>query len=147
MFSNTKFQLLSLSTLIILITALFWLLPALFPFENTRGNSSSFLTDSFDRFGKRDRTQIGEHESIDVVIRYLDPKGYKRLVKKPNVTFIKVHFDSLDLLPGDYVIVADPLHQQEYTYPGVSDFTTDAGPGFWALTIFGSAAEIELHTR
>jgi len=147
MLIHSKYKFLSLSTFILLITANFWLLPVLFPFENAHGNSSSIVVDIMNRFGKRERIQIGEHENIDLVIRYLDHKGYKRIIKDPDASFIKVHIESLDLLPGDYVTLTDPLHQQEYTYPGISDFTIDDGPGFWALTIFGDTVEIELHTR
>ncbi len=70
----------------------------------------------------------------------------RRMLQYPGAAFIKVHFSDLSLRPGDTVSVADPAGREVHTYPG-SDFTTDGGQGFWALSITGDTAIVTLNAR
>ena len=89
--------------------------------------------------------QIGEIENDNTTMSYLEEATLSRRVHYPGASYIKVHFAQLNLLPGDYLTVTDPAGTQVHTYPG-SAFTLDEGEGFWALSILGDTAVIELHS-
>jgi len=89
--------------------------------------------------------QIGEIETVDLKIEYLNEASWTQTIHYPGAAYIKVHFLALDLVPGDYVTVSDPTGTEVYTYPG-SDYTTDGSEGFWAISIVSDTAVIELHS-
>jgi hypothetical protein len=90
--------------------------------------------------------QVGEIETTNLEIGYLNEAGWIQTIHYPGAAYIKVHLLKLDLMPGDYVTVSDPSGIEVYTYPG-SDYTTDGGGGFWAISITGDTAVVELHCR
>lgn len=87
--------------------------------------------------------KIGEIETSDLLMRYHETSGARKILQHPGASYIKVHIASLDLLPGDILKISDPGGQQVYTYPG-SLYTSDGQPGFWAISILGDTAVIEL---
>lgn len=91
--------------------------------------------------------QIGAPVHIeDIAITYDNPDSWRQVIRYPDAQHIKVHFDTLDLYPGDTLTVSDPEGKLVHTYPG-SGTTTDGLKGFYALSIVGEAAVIELHTN
>jgi len=91
--------------------------------------------------------QIGEIETTSLGIRYRNRTGWTQTIHYPGAAYIKVHFFKLDLLAGDHVTVSDPAGVEVYTYPNVSGYTTDEGEGFWAISVAGDTAVIELLAR
>jgi V8-like Glu-specific endopeptidase len=89
---------------------------------------------------------IGEVKQQTVRMDYLRQSNNGQIVTQPDASFIKVHFQSLDLIPGDTVTVADPSGAETYTYPG-SASTSDGEPGFWSISITGDTAVVQLHSR
>lgn len=77
---------------------------------------------------------------------YLRQSSLGQTITYSGASFIKVHFLSLDLMPGDYVTVSDPTSAEKYTYPG-SDSTSDGRPGFWSMSITGDTALVQLHAQ
>ncbi len=65
-------------------------------------------------------------------------------IHEPGASFIKVHFAEMNLADGDTVTVSNPDGTEVYTYPG-SGYTTDENPGFWAFSIIGDTAIVEIH--
>lgn len=88
---------------------------------------------------------VGEVENSPTEIRYADRANWQQVVAYPGAAFIKVHFQEMKLLPGDYVTVASLNGDERYTYPNESPFTTDDEPGFWAMSVTGDTAVITLH--
>lgn len=97
---------------------------------------------------------VGEFMSSDISMDYLYESGNVREIHYPGAFFIKVNFAQFNLLPGDYVTVSNPEGTEVYTYysdPTVeareenSDYTVDSYGRFWAMTIFGDTAIVELH--
>ena len=86
----------------------------------------------------------GEVAEISAAINYEADAGKIHEIHYPDADFIKVRFAEMNLLPGDYVTVSDPAGEEVYTYPG-SGYTTDDDPGFWAMSITGDTAVVELH--
>jgi lysyl endopeptidase len=72
----------------------------------------------------------------------------------PGADYVKVHFTRLLVRPGDYVTVGDPEGRQVYTYrsdprllqePADSPSTESGPDGFWAMSVTGDTAVVQLH--
>lgn len=94
-----------------------------------------------------DLTPIGESESTDIRMGYLQEDSQSQVIHYPGAAFIKVHFFSLHLLEGDSVTVSDLEGIEVYTYPNSSDYTSDEYGGFWAMSVMGDTVIIELHSQ
>src|ERR1051326_526069 len=89
--------------------------------------------------------------TLERVTRQLDYLGKRSMTLTfPGASYVKVHFGRLAMLPGDYVTVSDPHHQESFTYRG--DAASAAGPigptgaaGRWAMSVDGDAAVVTLH--
>ncbi|MEU4421180.1 serine protease [Actinoplanes sp. NPDC024001] len=84
------------------------------------------------------RQRIGELLRVDRLLGYLaGPK--KEKFHYPGASYVKLHFDRLALLPGDYVTVSNPSGTESYRYEaGETD-------GRWAMSITGDTAVLEVH--
>lgn len=98
-------------------------------------------------FGPQVR-QIGEERATSISLGA--GRGSTAEVRYPGATYIKVHFASVRLAPGDYVTVADPTRREVHTYHGVptegdASRTLHGRPGFAAMSIDGEVAVVTLH--
>ena len=94
----------------------------------------------------------GEERTTDLAVRYGQPSAR---VTHAGAAYVKVHFNSLRLVPGDYVTVADPTGREVHTYstdptrgvaaPGDSAYTIHRTRGFAAMSIEGDTAVVTLH--
>lgn len=71
-------------------------------------------------------------------------------IRFPGAAYIKVHFASVRLAPGDYLTVADPTGRERHTYHGLptagdASRTVHGRPGFAAMSIDGDVAVVTLH--
>ncbi|RZS32721.1 V8-like Glu-specific endopeptidase [Herbihabitans rhizosphaerae] len=98
--------------------------------------------------------QIGDEQAADVQLRYGGTTS--QTIHHPGARYVKVHFDSLTLAPGDKVTVSDPAGRETHTYSGdptrgiraAGDSShTVSGPGFWAMSVDGDTAVITLHAK
>ncbi|MGH8878167.1 MAG: trypsin-like serine peptidase [Stackebrandtia sp.] len=97
--------------------------------------------------------KVGEHVDTKKDLTYADDDG-TRTVTHPGATYIKVHFASLDLAPGDRLTVESPSGAEKHTYHGApgdgrvkgdSGYTRHGDSGFAALSIEGDTATVKLH--
>ncbi|WP_242886137.1 trypsin-like serine peptidase [Actinomadura litoris] len=96
----------------------------------------------------------GEEKTTDAELRYAAAGRARRVViREPGSTYVKVHFASLRLVPGDRVTVADPAGREVHTYhgdptvrpiPGDSAHTVHGEPGFAAMSVDGDTAVVTL---
>lgn len=96
--------------------------------------------------------EAGEQESVT---QHVDYDGSpKATFSYPGANYVKVHFSRMVLRPGDYVTVSDPSGGQTYTYhadprllelAGDSPVTESGKDGFWAMSVTGDTAVVELH--
>ncbi|HWH00794.1 MAG TPA: trypsin-like peptidase domain-containing protein, partial [Pilimelia sp.] len=101
-------------------------------------------------------TRVGEERASGAELRYASTGRLSRTtVHAPGATYVKVHFSSFRVLPGDYVTVADPSGREVHTYRGDptrggnvggSDHTVHGPTGFAALSIDGDTAIVTLHS-
>ncbi len=92
-------------------------------------------------------TRIGEEKAADVAI---EGKATGHVIHEPGATYIKVHFSTADLGPGEYLTVANPAKTEVHTYhaipqPGDADYTVHGRKGFAALSIDGDTAVVTRH--
>jgi hypothetical protein len=94
----------------------------------------------------------GEERTAALAVTYGRPRV---AVSRPGATYVKVHFTSLRLVPGDYVTVADPAGREVHTYhgdptlgearAGDSSVTVHRTRGFAAMSVDGDTAIVTLH--
>ena len=108
-----------------------------------------------EQFSQEGVTTVGELRTVTSSLSYARG-GNKQVLRHPGATYIKVHFRSLDLAPGDYVTVANRDGSEVYRYvsnpvtdgrAGNADFTTGGSAGFWAMSVDGDTAVVTLHSR
>ncbi|CAM3278903.1 trypsin-like serine peptidase [Stackebrandtia soli] len=80
---------------------------------------------------------IGTTELLDLdLTKVAQPE---RVLHYPGSDYVKVHFERLVLLPGDYVTVANPDGTESYRYESSLESN-------WATSITGDTAVVTLHT-
>ncbi|MFE9191748.1 trypsin-like serine peptidase [Micromonospora sp. NPDC007208] len=103
------------------------------------------------QFSAEGVTTIGELRTVDSSLSYA-PNGGTQIIQHPGATYVKVHFSSLRLAPGEYVTVSSRDGKESYRYDRHlnratgSDYTTDGQPGFWAMSVEGDTAVVTLHS-
>ncbi|GII26078.1 trypsin-like serine peptidase [Planosporangium mesophilum] len=91
--------------------------------------------------------------TVEPVTKALDYLGGQRSTtfRYPGASYLKVHFNRLLLLPGDYVTVANAAGTESHRYSGdaLRDTADAIGQraGQWAMSLDGDTAVITLHTR
>ncbi|HZN18035.1 MAG TPA: trypsin-like peptidase domain-containing protein [Micromonosporaceae bacterium] len=95
--------------------------------------------------------KVGEERAASVSLGAASASGRQTAeVRYPGAAYIKVHFSSLRLAPGDYVTVADATGREVHTYHGVetagdASRTLHGRPGFAAMSVDGEVAVVTLH--
>jgi V8-like Glu-specific endopeptidase len=94
--------------------------------------------------------QIGEERATSFDLGATGSGSRAAEVRYPGATYIKVHFASLRLAPGEYVTVADPAGRLVHTYHDVptrgdASRTLHGRPGFAAMSVDGEVAVVTLH--
>ncbi|HWS34969.1 MAG TPA: trypsin-like peptidase domain-containing protein [Actinoplanes sp.] len=85
------------------------------------------------------RQRIGSLKRVDELLGYQSgPKRQK--FAYPGSSYVKVHFERLDMLPGDFVTVSNPAGTESYRYESDAD-------GRWAMSISGDTAIVEVHRQ
>lgn len=95
----------------------------------------------------------GEEQAVDLAVT----RAYPRIeIARPGAQYIKVHFNTLRLQPGDRVTVSDPAGRETHTYsadptqgpPGAGDssYTVHRTRGFAAMSVDGDTAIVTLHS-
>ncbi|MEU4618534.1 serine protease [Actinoplanes sp. NPDC023801] len=85
------------------------------------------------------RERIGRLLEVDRLLGYLAGPQRQEFAY-PGASYVKVHFDRLTMLPGDYVTVSNPAGTESYRYESDSD-------GRWAMSITGDTAIVEVHRQ
>ena len=85
------------------------------------------------------RQRIGRLLPVDSLLGYLSGPQRQEFAY-PGASYVKVHFDRLAMLPGDYVTVSNPQGTESYRYGPDAD-------GRWAMSVTGDTAIVEVHRR
>jgi lysyl endopeptidase len=99
------------------------------------------------------RQRVGALESVGSLVGY-HAESDTQTFRYPGADYVKVHFDRLAMLPGDYVTVADPargeVHRIDSDPLDAVDGLLGSRPeassgGRWAMSITGDTAVVTLH--
>jgi lysyl endopeptidase len=87
------------------------------------------------------RQKVGELLSVDRLLGYSRPR---ESFTYPGASYVKLHFNRMMMLPGDYLTVANPAGTESYRYdaPGVLG---TGGIDKWAMSVTGDTAVLEMH--
>jgi V8-like Glu-specific endopeptidase len=96
------------------------------------------------------RIKVGEEREYAVRTPAAYPSGatdrpvtWSETVLSPGATFLRLHFQRLNLPDGDYLTVASPDGKDFWTYTGKGPL----GSGeFWSFVVEGDTALVELHS-
>jgi lysyl endopeptidase len=105
--------------------------------------------------GEPVRQRIGTLQNVTGLLGYLGGST-RQTFHFPGASYVKLHFDRLLLLPGDYVTVSDPSGAEMHRYEApplaagllsrLLSGTASAPPtARWAMSITGDTAVLELH--
>ena len=95
------------------------------------------------------RVKIGEERSYEAATPSVYPRGaahrpvvWSETIVSSGATFLRVHFDRLNLPDGDYVTVSSPDSDEFWTYTGRGPNGTGE---FWSFAVESDTAVVELH--
>jgi hypothetical protein len=92
---------------------------------------------------------VGALEPISIATPHPYPTDFGQepmrwIVEWPGATYVRVHFSAFDLAPGDAVTLSSLDGRERYRFEGRGPHGTGS---FWANSILGGAAVIELEAR
>jgi lysyl endopeptidase len=88
------------------------------------------------------RQRVGELLHVDELLGYVTGGSRTETFAYPGASYVKLHFDRLAMLPGDYLTVSNPDGTESYRY----DDSSFAGKSDkWAMSITGDTAVMEMH--
>jgi lysyl endopeptidase len=90
------------------------------------------------------REKIGAIDAVDELLGYRG-EGTSQTFSYPGADYVKVHFDKVALLPGDYVTVADPKGTEVQRIESGLLSGAAAKPRPWAMSVEGDSAVVTLH--
>jgi V8-like Glu-specific endopeptidase len=86
------------------------------------------------------RQRVGELLHVDKLLGYLTGGPRTESFSYPGASYVKLHFDKLAMMPGDYVTVSNPSGTESYRYDA-SSIKSDK----WAMSVTGDTAVLEMH--
>ncbi len=96
---------------------------------------------------------VGTFQAVNTLLGYVSGTR-KETFTYPGAGYVKVHFQRLMMVPGDYVTVSDPSGEESYRYdaPPLLDQVlggkaAEASTGRWAMSVTGDTAVVELHRQ
>jgi lysyl endopeptidase len=96
---------------------------------------------------------VGTLKKVSKLIGYAGAPQ-RETFRFPEASYVKLHFDRMVLLPGDYVTVSDASGEEAYRYeaPPLTDVkglvkgtVTEKASDRWAMSVTGDTAVLELH--
>ena len=89
------------------------------------------------------RQKVGELLSIDKLLGYGATRR-RETFSYPGASYVKLHFNRMMMLPGDYLTVSNPSGTESYRYDAPSVLTTGTVDK-WAMSVTGDTAIVEMH--
>jgi hypothetical protein len=90
------------------------------------------------------RQRVGSLLHVDKLLGYLTAGPRTETFSYPGASYVKLHFDKLAMLPGDYLTVANPSGTESYRYDAPK--LVGSGPADkWAMSVTGDTAVLEMH--
>jgi lysyl endopeptidase len=107
------------------------------------GRKREIVEESAAASAAQGRQKVGE---LLPVGRLLGTLGgpQRETFRYPGASYVKLHFDRMTMLPGDYLTVSDAKGEESYRYEAPTALTT-APVDKWAMSVTGDTAVLEVH--
>jgi lysyl endopeptidase len=94
--------------------------------------------------GAGGRQHVGELLRVNRLLGYRGKGPQKQTFRYPGASYVKVHFDRMAMLAGDYLTVANADGTESYRYdaPRIPE---NRSVDKWAMSVTGDAAVVEMH--
>jgi lysyl endopeptidase len=102
-----------------------------------KATARTILPESAQAAAAQGRQKVGQLLRVDKLLGYVNAPR-KETFHYPRASYVKLHFNRMMMLPGDYLTVSNPDGTESYRY----DATTSDK---WAMSITGDTAELEMH--
>jgi hypothetical protein len=102
-----------------------------------KATARTILPESAQAAAAQGRQKVGELLRVDKLLGYVNAPRTETF-HYPRASYVKLHFNRMMMLPGDYLTVSNPDGTESYRY----DATTSDK---WAMSITGDTAELEMH--
>ncbi|WP_306203922.1 trypsin-like serine peptidase [Actinoplanes sp. RD1] len=89
------------------------------------------------------KQRVGELLDVEKLLGYGKPQ--REVFHYPKASYVKLHFDRMAMLPGDYVTVSDPEGEESYRYEAPKLLDRTAPVDKWAMSVTGDTAVLEVH--
>jgi lysyl endopeptidase len=90
------------------------------------------------------RQKVGELLAVNRLLSYLARAPRQEKFTYPGASYVKLHFDRMAMLPGDYLTVSNADGTESYRYDAPR--VLDAGAANkWAMSVTGDTAVLEMH--
>ncbi|WP_433298682.1 trypsin-like serine peptidase [Actinoplanes sp. CA-030573] len=90
------------------------------------------------------RQRVGELLRVDRLLGYLGKGPRREVFTYPGASYVKLHFNRMAMLPGDYLTVSNPDGTESYRYDAPAVLETGAADK-WAMSVTGDTAVLEMH--
>ena len=89
------------------------------------------------------RQKVGELLRVGKILGY-ERSPRKETFRYPGASYVKLHFDRMMMLPGDYLTVSDAKGEESYRYDA-PPLLEGASVDKWAMSVTGDTAVVEMH--
>jgi lysyl endopeptidase len=112
----------------------------------TAATSRPILPESARAAAAQGRQKVGELLRVDKLLGYRNAPQTETF-HYPQASYVKLHFNRMMMLPGDYLTVSNPDGTESYRYdaPPLGSLLTPTTSDKWAMSITGDTAELEMH--
>ncbi|GAA2647406.1 trypsin-like serine peptidase [Paractinoplanes durhamensis] len=90
------------------------------------------------------RQRVGRLLHVDKLLGYLARGRQKETFSYPGASYVKLHFDRMAMLPGDYLTVSSADGTESYRYDAPEILPT-GNVDKWAMSVTGDTAVLEMH--
>ncbi|MEV6492450.1 serine protease [Actinoplanes sp. NPDC051633] len=110
--------------------------------ERVRAKNRRIVEESAQEAARKGRQKVGELLEVSRLLGY-GSGPQKETFRYPGASYVKLHFDRMTMLPGDYVTVSNPAGTESYRYDAPK--LLEQGHGRWAMSVTGDTAVLEVH--
>jgi V8-like Glu-specific endopeptidase len=119
---------------------------ALTPSASGSGSDRQVLPESAQVAGADGRQKVGELLPVNRLLDYLAGGARTEKFAYPGASYVKLHFNRMAMLPGDYLTVSNPSGTESYRYDAPGPVGGGSGDlDKWAMSITGDTAVLEMH--
>ena len=111
--------------------------------EPVREKKRTGVEESAEQAAAKGRQKVGELLEVGKVLEYVGSTRAESF-RYPGASYVKLHFDRMAMLPGDYLTVSSPDGTESYRYDAPKLLQRGAVDR-WAMSVTGDTAVLEMH--